>query len=49
MVFYGDVGTGKTHLACALVAQACQAGIPARFSPPPPGCASTPGERRGQA
>lgn len=31
LVFYGDVGTGKTHLACALVAQACQAGIPARF------------------
>jgi DNA replication protein DnaC len=31
LVFYGDVGTGKTHLACALVAAACQAGIPARF------------------
>ena len=31
LVFYGDVGTGKTHLACALVAHACQEGIPARF------------------
>ena len=31
LVFYGDVGTGKTHLACALVAAACQQGIPARF------------------
>lgn len=31
LVFYGDVGTGKTHLACALVAQACRTGIPARF------------------
>lgn len=30
LVFYGDVGTGKTHLACALVAAACQRG-PARF------------------
>ncbi len=28
-MFYG--GTGKTHLACALVAAACQAGIPAQF------------------
>ena len=31
LVFYGDVGTGKTHLGCALVAEACQQGIPARF------------------
>ncbi|WP_080791545.1 IS21-like element helper ATPase IstB [Corynebacterium pacaense] len=31
LVFYGDVGTGKTHLACALVSQACSKGIPARF------------------
>lgn len=31
LVFYGDVGTGKTHLAAALVAAACQNGIPARF------------------
>jgi len=31
LVFYGDVGTGKTHLACALVATACQQGIPAQF------------------
>ena len=31
LVFYGDVGTGKTHLACALAAAACQQGIPARF------------------
>ena len=31
LVFYGDVGTGKTHLACALITAACQAGIPARF------------------
>lgn len=31
LVFYGDVGTGKTHLASALVAHACQQGIPARF------------------
>lgn len=31
LVFYGDVGTGKTHLASALVAVACQQGIPARF------------------
>nr|WP_206446293.1 IS21-like element helper ATPase IstB [Agrococcus sp. KRD186] len=31
LVFYGDVGTGKTHLACALIAAACQRGIPARF------------------
>ena len=31
LVFYGDVGTGKTHLAIALVTQACLHGIPARF------------------
>jgi len=31
LVLYGDVGTGKTHLACALIAAACQQGIPARF------------------
>lgn len=31
LVFYGDVGTGKTHLAAALVTRACQEGIPARF------------------
>lgn len=31
LVFYGDVGTGKTHLGCALIAQACQQGIPAKF------------------
>ena len=31
LVLYGDVGTGKTHLATALVAAACQHGIPARF------------------
>lgn len=31
LVFYGDVGTGKTHLASALVAAACREGIPARF------------------
>lgn len=31
LVFYGDVGTGKTHLAIALAAHACQQGIPARF------------------
>ena len=31
LVLYGDVGTGKTHLASALVAAACQQGIPARF------------------
>lgn len=32
LVFYGDVGTGKTHLASALVAAACWRGIPARFT-----------------
>ena len=31
LVFYGDVGTGKTHLACALVAETCRRGLPARF------------------
>jgi DNA replication protein DnaC len=31
LVLYGDVGTGKTHLATALAAAACQRGIPARF------------------
>jgi hypothetical protein len=28
---HGDVGTGKTHLARALIAAACREGIPARF------------------
>lgn len=31
LVLYGDVGTGKTHMATALAAAACQQGIPARF------------------
>ncbi|MDN5742920.1 MAG: IS21-like element helper ATPase IstB [Yaniella sp.] len=31
LVLYGDVGTGKTHLAIALAAAACQQGIPARY------------------
>ncbi|WJY68753.1 ATP-binding protein [Corynebacterium auris] len=31
LVFYGDVGTGKTHLAIALVTAACLRGTPARF------------------
>lgn len=31
LICYGDVGTGKTHLAAALVAATCQKGIPARF------------------
>lgn len=31
LVLYGDVGTRKTHMATALVAAACQQGIPARF------------------
>lgn len=31
LVLYGDVGTGKTHLATALVAAACRQGIQARF------------------
>jgi DNA replication protein DnaC len=32
LVLYGDVGTGKTHLASALVAATCHQGIPARFT-----------------
>ncbi len=31
LVLYGDVGTGKTHMASALVAGACRQGIQARF------------------
>ena len=31
LVLFGDVGTGKTHLACALVAACCHKGIPARY------------------
>ncbi|MDJ0313891.1 ATP-binding protein [Arthrobacter sp. H35-D1] len=31
LVPYGDVGTGKTHMAAALVAAACQQGIQARI------------------
>lgn len=31
LVLMGDVGTGKTHVASALRALACQAGEPARF------------------
>lgn len=31
LVLYGDVGTGKTHLAIALATQACEQGIAARF------------------
>lgn len=31
LVLMGDVGTGKTHMASALCALACQAGEPARF------------------
>lgn len=31
LVLYGDVGTGKTHMATALVAAACHRGIQARF------------------
>lgn len=31
LVCYGDVGTGKIHLAAALVATACQMGMPAKF------------------
>ena len=30
-VLYGDVGTGKTHMASALVAEVCRQGIPAMF------------------
>ena len=32
LVLYGDVGTGKTHLASALIAAACRDGVPARFT-----------------
>jgi DNA replication protein DnaC len=31
LVLYGDVGTGKTHMATALVAAACRQGIQARW------------------
>ncbi|GAA3326908.1 IS21-like element helper ATPase IstB [Paeniglutamicibacter sulfureus] len=31
LVLYGDVGTGKTHMATALVVAACQRGIAAKF------------------
>lgn len=31
LVLFGDVGTGKTHLASALAAAACLRGIPAKF------------------
>ncbi|OZG64010.1 AAA family ATPase, partial [Bifidobacterium eulemuris] len=31
LVLYGNVGTGKTHLAIALGRAACRAGIPVRF------------------
>ena len=31
LVLYGDVGTGKTHLAITLAAAACRQGIQARF------------------
>lgn len=31
LVLFGDVGTGKTHLAIALAAAACQQGIPAKY------------------
>ena len=31
LVLYGDVGTGKTHLATALAAAACRRGLQARF------------------
>lgn len=32
LICYGDVGCGKTHLATALIRQACQNGIRARFT-----------------
>lgn len=32
LVLYGDVGCGKTHLATAIIHQACTRGIPARFT-----------------
>ncbi len=31
LILFGDVGTGKTHLATALAAAACQQGISARY------------------
>lgn len=31
LILFGDVGTGKTHLATALAVAACRRGIPARF------------------
>jgi len=31
LILFGDVGTGKTHLAAALVAACCNKGIPARY------------------
>lgn len=31
LILFGDVGTGKTHLATALAAGACHRGIPARY------------------
>ncbi len=31
LILFGDVGTGKTHLATALAVAACQQGIPARY------------------
>ncbi|GAA4364251.1 ATP-binding protein [Paeniglutamicibacter cryotolerans] len=34
LVLYGDVGTGKTHMATALVAAACRRGIAAGFFTP---------------
>lgn len=30
-IFTGNVGTGKTHLACAIVRELCSNGVPARF------------------
>ena len=31
LILFGDVGTGKSHLATALAGAACRRGIPARF------------------
>lgn len=31
LILFGDVGTGKTHLATALAVAACRRGIPAKF------------------
>ncbi|MGP5698735.1 IS21-like element helper ATPase IstB [Glutamicibacter arilaitensis] len=31
LILFGDVGSGKTHLATALAVAACRRGIPARF------------------